>query len=103
MPNHVHLIVAPETAAGLRCGIGAAHRRYTRRVNFGEGWRDHLWQGRFAPFVKRLGQLLGRDPRPKKRGPKGKRKGNSQVWCAGNPPGIPGIPASFRAVRDERE
>ncbi len=23
----------------------------TRRVNFREGWRGHLWQGRFASFV----------------------------------------------------
>ncbi|QII13218.1 hypothetical protein KsCSTR_38390 [Candidatus Kuenenia stuttgartiensis] len=30
--------------------IGEAHRRYTRRVNFLEGWRGHLRQGRFASF-----------------------------------------------------
>ena len=29
------------------------------------------------PFVKRLGQLLGRDLLPKKRGPKAKRKVNN--------------------------
>ena len=51
MPNHVHLIVVPETEDGLRRAIGEAHRRYTRRVNFREGWRGHLWQGRFASFV----------------------------------------------------
>jgi len=51
MPNHVHLIVVPETADGLCRGIGEAHRRYTRRVNFREGWRGHLWQGRFASYV----------------------------------------------------
>ena len=51
MPNHVHLIVVPESAAGLRVGIGEAHRRYSRRINFREGWRGHLWQGRFASFV----------------------------------------------------
>ena len=51
MPNHVHLIVVPETEEGLRRAIGEAHRRYTRRVNFREGWRGHLWQGRFASFV----------------------------------------------------
>ena len=51
MPNHVHLIVVPETADGLARGIGEAHRRYTRRVNSREGWRGHLWQGRFASFV----------------------------------------------------
>ena len=50
MPNHVHLIVMPETADALRRAIGEAHRRYTRRVNFREGWRGHLWQGRFASF-----------------------------------------------------
>jgi len=50
MPNHVHLIVVPESEDGLRRGIGEAHRRYSRRINFREGWRGHLWQGRFASF-----------------------------------------------------
>lgn len=48
MPNHVHLIVVPKSEAGFRRAIGEAHRRYTRRINFREGWRGHLWQGRFA-------------------------------------------------------
>ncbi len=48
MPNHVHLIAVPDSADGLRRAIGEAHRRYTRRVNLVEGWRGHLWQGRFA-------------------------------------------------------
>jgi putative transposase len=51
MPNHVHLIAVPQSAEGLRRAIGEAHRRYTRMVNFREGWRGHLWQGRFASFV----------------------------------------------------
>ncbi|HVP11938.1 MAG TPA: transposase, partial [Phycisphaerae bacterium] len=51
MPNHVHLVVVPKSPDGLRRAIGEAHRRYTRRVNFREGWRGHLWQGRFASFV----------------------------------------------------
>lgn len=51
MPNHVHLIAVPNTDDGLRCAVGEAHRRYTRRVNFRENWRGHLWQGRFASFV----------------------------------------------------
>jgi putative transposase len=50
MPNHVHLIAVPERPESLRLAIGEAHRRYTRRVNFREGWRGHLWQGRFASF-----------------------------------------------------
>ena len=47
---HAHLIVVPESGDALRKGIGEAHRRYTRRVNFREGWRGHLWQGRFSSF-----------------------------------------------------
>ena len=51
MPNHVHLIAVPHSADGLRRAIGEAHRCYTRQINFREGWRGHLWQGRFASFV----------------------------------------------------
>ena len=50
MPNHVHLIVVPSSEAGLRSAIGEAHRRYSRRINSREGWRGHLWQGRFASY-----------------------------------------------------
>ena len=51
MPNHVHLVVVPSTADGLARAIGEAHRRYTRSVNFREGWGGYLWQGRFASFA----------------------------------------------------
>ena len=51
MPNHIHLIAVPTTPDGLRRAIGEAHRRYTSEVNRREGWRGHLWQGRFASFV----------------------------------------------------
>jgi len=51
MPNHVHLIVNPRSEDGLRRAMGDAHRRYSRHVNFREGWRGHLFQGRFASFV----------------------------------------------------
>ena len=50
MPNHVHLILVPSDADGLRAALGEAHRRYTRHVNLREGWRGYLWQGRFASF-----------------------------------------------------
>jgi len=58
MPNHVHLIAVPESAQGLAQAIGEAHRRYTRRVNFREGWRGHLWQGRFASYVLEESHLI---------------------------------------------
>ena len=50
MPNHVHLIMVPEDADGLRAALGETHRRYTRRVNDRQGWRGHLWQERFHSF-----------------------------------------------------
>jgi REP-associated tyrosine transposase len=58
MPNHIHLIVVPETKDGLNLAIGEAHRRYTRRINFREGWRGHLWQGRFSSFILDESYLL---------------------------------------------
>ncbi len=58
MPNHVHLVAVPQSPDGLRLAIGQAHRRCTRRVNFREGWRGHLWQGRFASFVMDVSYLL---------------------------------------------
>ena len=51
MPNHVHLVTVPQNEDSLRQAIGAAHRRYTRHINFRENWRGHLWQGRFASYV----------------------------------------------------
>ena len=48
MSNHVHLVAVPTTESGLARAIGEAHRRYTRAVNFRQGWRGYLFQGRFA-------------------------------------------------------
>jgi putative transposase len=50
MDNHIHLILIPETADGLRATLAEAHRQYTRRINFREGWRGFLFQGRFASY-----------------------------------------------------
>ncbi len=50
MDNHVHLILIPADKDGLRATLGEAHRRYTRMINFREGWRGHLFQGRFASY-----------------------------------------------------
>ncbi len=47
MPNHVHLIVVPETPEGLAKAIGGAHQRYSRLINRREDWTGYLWQGRF--------------------------------------------------------
>jgi putative transposase len=48
MPNHVHLILMPSTADGLRAALADAHRRYSRRIDFAHDWTGYLFQGRFA-------------------------------------------------------
>ncbi len=56
--NHVHVIVVPQSTESLCRAISEAHRRYTRWINFREGWRVHLWQGRFASFIMDKDHLL---------------------------------------------
>lgn len=58
MPNHVHLVMVPSHEDGLRAALGEAHRRYTRGVNFRQGWRGHLWQERFHSFPMDQSYLL---------------------------------------------
>lgn len=58
MPNHVHLIAVPKTESSLALGIGEAHRKYTRYINFREGWRGYLFQGRFHSCPLDGGHLL---------------------------------------------
>lgn len=51
MPNHVHFVIVPQHEASLSLLFKEAHRRYTRRINFREKWRGHLWQERFHSSV----------------------------------------------------
>ena len=48
MPNHVHLIMVPETEDGLGRAVGEAHRRYTNFINARARWTGHLFQRRFS-------------------------------------------------------
>jgi len=50
MDNHVHLILVPATADGLRAALAEAHRRYSSHINAREGWTGYLFQGRFASY-----------------------------------------------------
>ena len=50
MDNHVHLILVPATADGLRAALAEAHRRYSSRINAREGCTGYLFQGRFASY-----------------------------------------------------
>ena len=58
MDNHIHLILVPQSEDGLRATLGEAHRRYSRRINFREGWRGFLFQGRFASYPMDDAHLL---------------------------------------------
>jgi len=51
MPNHVHMIVTPAGADGLRATFAEAHRRYTAAINARFRWTGHLFQGRFGAVV----------------------------------------------------
>lgn len=51
MPNHVHFVIVPEHEGSLANLFKEAHRCYTRRINFREHWRGHLWQERFHSVV----------------------------------------------------
>jgi putative transposase len=51
MPNHVHLVMTPQSEDGLAKAVGEAHRQYTSLINARERWRGHLFQDRFASSV----------------------------------------------------
>src|SRR3954464_6973508 len=58
MPNHVHLILTPSDAEGLRAALAEAHRRYSRRINLAHGWTGYLFQGRFASYPMDAAHLM---------------------------------------------
>ena len=51
MPNHVHLILVPATADGLRRCLCVVHRAYAGALNARQGRSGHFWQGRFGSVV----------------------------------------------------
>jgi putative transposase len=51
MPNHVHLVLTPQTPSALARALGETHRRYTGFINARARWTGHLFQGRFGSVV----------------------------------------------------
>jgi len=51
MPNHVHLILDPDTRDNLAKIMQAVNQSYTRYFNFQYKKSGHLWQGRFKSMV----------------------------------------------------
>jgi putative transposase len=50
MDNHVHLMLIPTTADGLRGPLSSAHTTYAQAINQREKLSGHLFQGRFASY-----------------------------------------------------
>jgi putative transposase len=48
MPNHVHLILTPADADGIRRALAPVHRRYAGEVHARLRCTGHFWQGRFG-------------------------------------------------------
>jgi putative transposase len=48
MPNHVHLILAPDDEDGLRRALAPTHRCYAGHIHAREKRSGHFWQGRFG-------------------------------------------------------
>ena len=48
MPNHVHLILTPRDADGLRRALSKVHRAYAGHVHARQKRTGHFWQGRFG-------------------------------------------------------
>jgi len=48
MPNHVHLILVPTDADGLRRALSRVHRIYAGAIQARRRKTGHFWQGRFG-------------------------------------------------------
>ena len=48
MPNHVHLILVPKDADGLRKALASTHGSYASILNARRKKTGHFWQGRFG-------------------------------------------------------
>ena len=51
MPNHIHLVLVPNSEESLSKTVGNAHSRYANVVNGRMCWTGHLWQERFFSSV----------------------------------------------------
>ena len=50
MDNHIHLILVPDRADGLRAALAAIHTAYSQRINTAQAASGHLFQGRFLSY-----------------------------------------------------
>ena len=50
MDTHVHFVAVPMKQETFSRAFAETHRLFSRRINFREGWRGYLFQGRFSSF-----------------------------------------------------
>jgi putative transposase len=50
MPNHIHLMLVPESVDSLRATLSSTHTTYAQRVNERQQLSGHVFQGRFASY-----------------------------------------------------
>jgi putative transposase len=55
MPNHVHLILVPRDADGLRRALAPVHRHYAGALHLRQERSGHFWQGRFGAVAMDAG------------------------------------------------
>ena len=58
MPNHIHAILVPKDADGLRAALAPVHRRYAGLINARRKKTGHFWQGRYGAAVMDESHLL---------------------------------------------
>ena len=59
MPNHVHLILVPSDADGLRRALSVVHRLYAGITHRRRRRTGHFWQGRFGAVAMDEDYLAG--------------------------------------------
>jgi putative transposase len=62
MPNHVHLILVPETQDSLRAALSKVHRAYAGHIHAREQRTGHFWQGRFGCVAMDEAHLMAAIP-----------------------------------------
>ena len=50
MDTHVHFVAVPSDKETFCRAFAETHRLYSRMINFREGWKGYLFQGRFSSF-----------------------------------------------------
>jgi putative transposase len=48
MTNQIHLVAVPRTEEALQRVLRSLHTRFAQRLNREQGWKGHVWHGRFS-------------------------------------------------------